>query len=303
VKVDYRLASLASSVALGFAACGGDAFSSADPDEQPSGGQGHASAGSAGKADAGDPGAGGEPAATGGNGSGNSSGFSRGGSPTAGGADGAEAGGNGSAGEPPGTVDPVFTVSKLIDDMEDGNKALLDSNGDWYVFKDKSSGTIEPQAGMPFTMSALSPARDDSTQSVKITVSGFTGWGAACGFDFGYVNGVRQPHDLEDFQALRFWAKASKPTTVKLQMPTGDTDPLGGKCSGTGDTACFAHFTKSFSVGTDWREVTILFDDLKQEAAGLHVPAFDHHAVYSTFFVFGPNQSISIWIDDVALVR
>ncbi len=212
---------------------------------------------------------------------------------------------DGAADEPTGPTDPVFTVSKLLDDMEDGNQQLKNSNGDWFVIKDASAGTIEPAPGTPFTMSLLAPARDGSTRSVKATVAGLTGWGAIVGFDFSYVMGVRQPTDFDNFLALRFWAKASKATTVKLQLPNGDSDPLGGKCikDGPPGKGCYDHFTKSFSVGTDWRQVAVLFSDLKQEADGLHVPSFDQHKVYSTFFVLGPNQSVSLWIDDIELVR
>jgi hypothetical protein len=194
-------------------------------------------------------------------------------------------------------------MSKMIDNMEDGNATLLETNGDWFVFKDASGGTITPAKNQPFTMATLMPARGDSTRAAAVTVSGFTDWGAAFGFDFSYAAGVRQQADLKEALAVRFWAKASKAVNVRLQLPNADTDALGGKCSGTGDNACGAHWSKVFKVGTTWKETTILFSDLRQDLAGRHVTGFDKQHVYSTFFVIGPNQSVTVWVDDIALVH
>jgi hypothetical protein len=180
---------------------------------------------------------------------------------------------------------------------------LLGSNGDWFVIKDATAGIITPAKGEPFLMSALSPARGQSTKAVEVTVSGFTGWGAAAGFDFSYVAAIKQPTDLKEALAVRFWAKASKVTALRFQMPNGDTDALGGKCSGTADNACSAHFTKAFGVGKEWKETTILFSDLQQDLPGRRVPIFDKQNVYGAFFVIGPNESVTVWIDDLALVH
>lgn len=208
------------------------------------------------------------------------------------------------AGDDSGPVTPVFTESKLIDDMEDGNAQLLETNGDWFVVKDDTNGTITPAKEEKFTMALLTPARGASTKAASVTVSGFTGWGAAMAFDFLYASGGgRQPIDLKEALAVRFWAKASKATTLRLQLPNADTDSAGGNCSGDGDNACNAHWTKSFKVGTSWQETTVLLSDLKQDLAGRHVESFDKSKVYSCFFVIGGNQSISVWIDDIALVH
>lgn len=210
---------------------------------------------------------------------------------------------DGTAGEDAAPTEPVFTMSQLIDDMEDGNATLLGSNGDWFVFKDSSAGTITPPKEKPFTMSALSPARGASTKAAVVTVSGFTDWGAAFGFDFSYVKGVRQRTDLKQALAVRFWAKASKATTLRVQLPNVDTDTLGGLCSGTAESACGAHFTKTVKVGTEWQQATVVFSELKQDLPGRHVPSFDKQHVYSMFFVLGPNQTVTVWVDDLALVH
>ena len=211
--------------------------------------------------------------------------------------------GDGGMGGDDKPTEPVFTVSELIDDMEDGDATLLGSNGDWFVIKDATGGIITPAKGEPFLMSSLSPARDASTKAVAVTVSGFTGWGAAVGFDFSYVAAIKQPTDLKQALAVRFWAKANKVTSVRFQMPNQDTDALGGKCSGTADNACNAHFTKAFAVGTEWKETTVLLSDLQQDLPGRRVPSFDKQHVYSSFFVIGPNESVTVWIDDLALVH
>jgi Carbohydrate binding domain (family 11) len=208
--------------------------------------------------------------------------------------------GAGGAGEPEA---PVFTMSRLIDDMEDGNATLLEGNGDWFVFKDTTAGVITPVKGQPFTMSLLTPPRGQSQRAASVTVAGFTDWGAAFGFDFAYSGNLRQPVDLKEALGIRFWAKASKATTVRLQMPNADTDTEGGKCDGAGNNACKAHWSRELKVGSAWKETTIPFADLKQDLPGRHVPIFDKHHVYSTFFVIGPNEDVTVWIDDIALVH
>ncbi|RYZ02705.1 MAG: hypothetical protein EOO73_30555 [Myxococcales bacterium] len=294
--------------ALGIAACGGNPFGSGDETPPPP----EASAGDAGS-ESGEAGAGVGASSSGGSNGG--AGDENGGStpPTSGGSSsgagvggaGSDSGGNdsGEGGEPPVVVEPVFTMSKLVDDMEDGNATLLSSNGDWFVFKDKTAGTIVPPKEMPFTMSALVPARGASTKGAAVTVSGFTGWGAAFGFDFSYAMGVRRPNDLGPALAVRFWAKASKATTVRLQLPNADTDAVGGKCTTTGEEACGAHWTKAFKVETAWKETTVQFAELAQDLPGRHVPTFDKQHVYSLFFIIGPNQSVTVEVDDVALVH
>ena len=285
-------------------ACGGGRFGAGDPEPAPTDEGGSPNdGGKSGSADAGGGvGSGGEADGAAGEESTTAGGAGTdGGSATTGGS-GSGAGGSaaGAAGGPP---TPVFTMSRLVDDMEDGNATLLASNGDWFVLKDESNGTITPAKGEPFTMSSLMPARGQSTKAAAVTVSGFTGLGAAFGFDFSYAMGVRQPIDLKEALGVRFWAKASKATTVVLQLPNADTDKLGGKCSGTGTNACDAHWSKPFPVGTSWTETTIAFADLSQTLSGRHVPSFDKQHVFSAFFVIGANQALTLWVDDLALVH
>ncbi|MDF3065172.1 MAG: hypothetical protein K0R38_773 [Polyangiaceae bacterium] len=299
---------LAVGVALGFAACGGNPFGTSD-DDTPNGMGGSANeAGTSGSAEAGE----GTGAVTTG-GSANNAGEANGGAtppsgdggmpPSVGGSSSNTGGDAGAGGEPPVVMEPVFTMSKLIDDMEDGNKTLLETNGDWFVIKDETAaGVITPPKEKPFTMTTLTPARGASTKAAVVTVSGFLGWGAALGFDFLYANGVRQPADLGPALAVRFWAKASQATTVRFQLPNADTDELGGKCT-TAEKACNAHWTKAFNVGTQWQQTTIQLSELKQDLPGRHVPTFDKQHVYGAFFVIGPNQSVTVSIDDVALVH
>lgn len=218
------------------------------------------------------------------------------------GAPGEEAGGTG--GDDPGP-EPVYTVSELLDDMEDGDSNLLSTNGDWYVLRDATAGgMITPPYGVPFTMTTLMPARGDSKRAAQIAIKGFNGWGASVGFDFIYVNMQRAEYDLDDFQAVRFWARASKPVELKLQIPNADSDPLGNRCVGTeGENACYDHFTKAFSVGTEWQEVTIPFGSLRQAGTGRRAESFDQHHVFSVFFGVGPKQDVTYAIDDVQLVK
>jgi hypothetical protein len=189
--------------------------------------------------------------------------------------------------------------------MEDGDSELLTMNGDWYVLRDMTAGAvITPPVGVPFTMTDLVPARGKSQRAAQISVQGFNGWGASVGFDFRYVNQERVEYDLGSAKGVHFWARASKPTELKLQLPNVDSDPYGNRCGGTeGPNACYDHFTKAFSVGTEWTEVTIPFSALKQAGTGRRAESFDSHRVFSVFFVIGPKQDVTYVIDDVSLVE
>lgn len=278
---------------LGYSACSGESFKGAPE------GEGAAGAGDAGAAPSSEGGnAAAEPSELAGAG-GESAGAPAGGTSSA--AAGAEAGGAGGAVLEP---EPEYTESFLVDDMEDGDSQLLETNGYWYVLRDPSAGVITPPYGVPFTMTPLAPARDGSGWAAQVQVAGFQGWGAAFGFDFVSLNMQRQPYSLEDYVAVRFWARATKQTELKLQVPNADTDPYGNLCSGTeGENACYAHFTRAFTVGTEWREVTIPFRDLQQEGAGRRAESFDSQRVFSLFFVVGPKQELSVAVDDVRLVK
>jgi len=282
------LAWLMLALALGYSACSGESFRGAPE------GDGASGAGDGGEEPSGEGGSGAAApgalagAASEGEGAGAPAGGS---SSSAGGAGGAQ-------------PEPDYSESYLVDDMEDGDSGLLQTNGDWYVLRDMSAGVITPAFGVPFTMTPLAPARGESQWAAQVQVAGFQGWGAAFGFDFVYLDMVRQPYSLEDYVAVRFWARATKETELKLQVPNVDTDPNGNRCSGTeGDNACYAHFTKAFSVGTEWREVTIPLRELRQEGAGRRVESFDSQRVFSLFFVVGPKQELSVAVDDVRLVK
>ncbi len=281
-----------------FSGCVGETFRAAESDD---GAAGESNA--AGQPSTDDPSEGGAP----GEGGAPSAGTASGGSAGAGGSSagvGGSAGAGAEGGEAGASAEPGYTESHLLDDMEDGDSSLLETNGDWYVLRDTSVGVITPPYGVPFTMTPLMPARGTSKWAAQAQVAGFQGWGAAIGFDFVYLNQERQAYDLEDFRAVRFWARASKAVQLKLQMPNVDTDPFGGRCSGTeGENACHAHFTKAFTVDAEWREVTIPLSELRQEGAGRRAESFDQHRVFSVFFVIGPKQELSVSIDDVALVK
>ncbi|RYZ09799.1 MAG: hypothetical protein EOO73_02650 [Myxococcales bacterium] len=286
VAMRVSVAWLVSTLAFGYSACWGDSFRSALPVE---GASGASQAGAEGEAEGGR-----ESEPIGGT-SGDSAGAAAGG---------AAAGAGGEAGTGGSGPDPEYTTSSLIDDMEDGDSGLAETNGDWYVLRDASVGVVTPPQGIPFTMTPLTPPRGDSHWAAQVQVAGFQGWGAAFGFDFVYVEMKRQPYSLEDFEALRFWVRASSETELKLQVPNADTDPFGDRCLGTeGENACFAHFSAAFAAGPEWREVTIAFRDLRQEGVGRTAASFDAQHVFSVLFVVGPKQELSVAVDDVRLVK
>ena len=71
----------------------------------------------------------------------------------------------------------------LVDDLEDGDDAILDDGGrrgGWYTFNDETDGTQSP----PGTGFVPSPGgAGDSAYAAGTSGGGFTEWGAGMGFD------------------------------------------------------------------------------------------------------------------------
>jgi hypothetical protein len=97
---------------------------------------------------------------------------------------------------------------ELIDDMEDGNQAILKTggrSGTWFSFNDLSSASEQfPLMGAQiFPMSELEPARRGSHYAVHTYGSGFSGWGAGIGFELS----SSLPYDASGYAGIAFWAR------------------------------------------------------------------------------------------------
>lgn len=255
---------------------------------------------------AGSAGVGGAAGSAGSDGAGGAGGVSGGSGGTAG-----SSGAGGKGGSGGGTTvvdyceDPEPGEEELIDDFEASNNRLLSiggRNGVWFLFDDKTAGTLGPANLLPTTLDDTTGA-PNSTAALRITGGGFTEWGAGVGSDFESPKAL---YDASDYQGVVFWAKVGEGATTSLQFLITDvnTDPFGEQCDSTDPaTACDNHFGVPLKLTTSWRKCRVDFADMKQDPLwGLQVPALTASQVIGFQFKFGKNATIDLWIDDIAFV-
>ncbi|WP_437964597.1 CIA30 family protein [Sorangium sp. So ce260] len=199
---------------------------------------------------------------------------------------------------------------EMIDDMEDNDNAILAKGGRvgyWYTFNDGTAGATqdpppdpEGTGETPFTMTALDPARGQSTTAARSWGSGFEGWGIGFGFDLSSVEGAKAVYDASAYTGITFWAKvgAGSSTAASVLISDASTDAVGGACT----DECDAWQKQLASISEEWQQFTIPFADLKQ--GGWGTPAateqIDAAKLYSIQFQVGEAATFDLYIDDLA---
>lgn len=246
----------------------------------------------------------------------------------AGGAGGATSGSVDPSTTTTGTTDPTTTTTttaattsattgtgggpqtiEMIDDMEDNDNAILAEGGRvgyWYTFNDGTEGATqnpppdpEGTGETPFTMTALEPARGQSTHAARSWGSGFEDWGIGFGFDLNSVEGAKTAYDASAHTGITFWAKvgpgSGKGALVLISDPS--TDPVGGACSDKCDP-----WKKDLAVTEEWQQFTIPFAELAQGGWGEPPAAteqVDATKLYSIQFQITDAASFDLYIDDL----
>src|SRR5688500_11406143 len=166
--------------------------------------------------------------------------------------------GGGEEAPPPGEAD-------LIDDLEDGDDAIIEANGrlgGWYTFNDETTaGTqVPPETGfVPSPGGAADSGYAASTQG-----SGFTVGGAGVGFDRNNPSAVGQAggrgtYVASAFRGIAFSAKGNVP--VRFALGTSGVTPSeqGGRCtpSTTEGMECDDLHGINLALIADWKEFQI----------------------------------------------
>jgi hypothetical protein len=231
----------------------------------------------------------------GGSGSGGTSsgGTSSGGTSTDG-TGGVETGGAGTGGSATRTYD-------MIDDMEDGDKRVLQGTGRdgwWYTTGDGSS----PSAAISEEpISAIPGGRDGSLFSARALGQGFTVW-AGFGLFFGQATDTNLLYDASAWTGISFWIRSGA-GTLNTQIMVGDasSDDRGGICNLRQGT-CYNAFSSFVTARNDWTYVELPFADLARHPYGL-TETFDSSRVGGVYIGLPTNQSFDVWIDDLAFYR
>ncbi|CAN95656.1 Hypothetical protein predicted by Glimmer/Critica [Sorangium cellulosum So ce56] len=197
---------------------------------------------------------------------------------------------------------------EMIDDMEDNDNAILAKGGRvgyWYTFNDGSAGakqTPPPDPDgtgeEPFTMTALAPARGQSTYAARSWGEGFETWGAGFGFELNSPEGAKTAYDASAYTGITFWAKigAGSATSASVMISDPGTDPAGGSCSDECDK-----WQKSLTLTEEWQQFTIPFAELKQGGWGdpAGTDQIDATKLYAIQFQVGIAPKFDLYIDDL----
>ena len=197
---------------------------------------------------------------------------------------------------------------EMIDDMEDNDNAILADGGRvgyWYTFNDgTTTGTQTPPPDLegtgeePFTMTALEPARAQSTYAARSWGAGFETWGAGFGFDLNSPDGAKAAYDASAYTGITFWAKlgAGSGTAASVMISDPGTDPTGGACSDKCDK-----WKMDLAVTEEWQQFTIPFAALKQGGWGdpAGTDEIDASKLYSIQFQVAQAPKFDLYIDDL----
>ena len=128
---------------------------------------------------------------------------------------------------------------------------------------------------------------------------------------------------LDGYRQLTFWAKATMPIKIRLNVATLATTDVasGGTCVADGSGACGDSYGAVKEISTLWTQVAVDLSGLRQEgigrpvtdASGSPVVTPDLAAAVSVDFKyafafidaekFNNRDSFHLWIDDVQFVR
>ncbi len=186
----------------------------------------------------------------------------------------------------------------LIDDFEDGNeKAATDGgrNGSWWTSKaEHATITLPKGAAKP------SPGGGDGSKHAMH----FTGktdnsdpWGAAVGVNF-LASGF---YDASKYAGVSFKIKSAKPNLdVRLKILDSNTHPEGGVCKD-----CFNAFGREVIVGTDWKDVTLMWSEMTQQSdwGNPRPPMIEPTKLHDMEWQIWPGNDFDIWIDDVKFLE
>jgi len=187
-------------------------------------------------------------------------------------------------------------ASGLIDDFEDGDEkaaALAGRDGSWWISK-ADHATIAVPAGEPKPSAGGAADSKFGLHFVGKTDNADP-WGAAAGVNFLASGGF---YDASKYAGVTFKIKSSKPNLdVRLKILDANTHPDGGACS----KECFNAFGRELILGTEWKDVTLMWSELTQQSDwGIPRPPMVEVAKLKDMeWQIWPGTEFDLWIDDV----
>jgi hypothetical protein len=195
--------------------------------------------------------------------------------------------------------------SDLIDNLEDGDDAIDETNGrlgGWYTFHDDTPGTqIPPETGFTPTTGGA----DGSAFAAGTSGSGFTEWGAGMGFDLNNPEAVGQTggrgaYDASPYRSVAFKAKGNVPVRIALETLGVTPSDRGGGCtpSTVEGMECEDLHGVLINLTGEWKDYEVEFATLRQGGWGLPVP-FAAAEVTAVLFQADKDLMFDFAVDDV----
>ncbi len=206
-------------------------------------------------------------------------------------------GGAGGTGTPlcPGDA-PAATNDPLIDDLEDGDDLIRETEGRsgwWAMVNDGSRReTQNPRdnASLPTADGA-----QGSNWSARTWGSGFTSWGAGLQVYLNEDNRVACPYDGSLYLGISFYAKGVG--TVRVSVATSPAVEIDG--GGTCEIDCYDYYSTTLDLTDLWVLYEIRWSDLEQ--LGLGEPfAFSPTEIQYISFEFGAGVDFDLYVDDLS---
>lgn len=197
---------------------------------------------------------------------------------------------------------PLESDEELIDDMNDGDRFLVKSDGRvgaWKTWNDGTpGGSMVPDPSSPFV--PTDTGDPNAKYAVYVKGSGFTTNGSNVSLGLG------APYDASKYRGIAFWAKSDAGSTyARVLFPDKDTDLDAGLCKPSGPSAdmCYDHYGWRFSFDPGWGKFRVLFKDLTQDGWGRKGTAFDPSTIFEIIFQFPANANYAVWIDNLAFIK
>jgi hypothetical protein len=209
--------------------------------------------------------------------------------------------GDGDTSDGPGQVE--IAEDDMVDDFEDGEGTVPEVGGrigSWYTYHDASSGgTMSPAQGSDFTPESCGP--NGSAYCAHVSGSGFTDWGAGMGGDLNNDGSAKGTYDASGYEGLAFWAKGNG--AVRVGFATSATVPEagGGDCvPGAGDgEECENGHGKVYSLGSEWEQYLLPFDEAAQDETWGQQVAFDPSTIMSVEVGFDAGVDFDVYLDEI----
>lgn len=196
---------------------------------------------------------------------------------------------------------PMCTDPNVIDDMEDGDAIICQSNGRngvWYTAGDHTSDDLEP--GSDFSPTRIADGSQGTSQyAARFTGSGFTDWGALMGFNLSVHDNAVGMVDVSADHGIKFRMRSNVPVSVNFLTPETVELLHGGHCTdGMITSNCDNHLSFEITVpGSGWMDYRVPFSALHQQRPGS--AKWNGRNVYGIQFLVPPGAPFDVWVDDV----